>query len=334
MKLTRRHTIAGLAALLTAGAFLIPTGEKTEPYTIFYNREIKENKRPFIHKDTRKPWDPSKEERAELESLVKSKYPTATNLVFEETITTTSFDIPEKTADDFYEHQFRIIQAGFKYLGAKESRTWGQRIIHPDLPINVPAQGKIPFYQAFFAGVEDKTLTFTLPESNQSVSIKKPTGIGSSFERHMTFDEKNNPIKASSSFNRGIIINNDKAIHSYQAAFGELLHVNLSEDTIRWIEAKIRKEMNVQNFNLERAYQITDEATLREEGIVHAGVQKFMEKTGEREGFTKREIADFWEAMTSLPTYRYGKRAYELLGKDVKADFTRLRNNYDLLDKK
>lgn len=335
MQLTRRHAITGLTALLTARALNLQGAEKRTPYKDFCNKEIRAGDGSFRHPNFITPWEPSKEEIDNLDKLIREKYPgeKVENLAFQTAISIIPFDASEKAWEEYCDRQFDIYDACFKLLNVKDKRSRALDVINQETKIELPTDKRIPLYIAFGVYRQSKMATFSIAGKENRRGIGLGNTLGSYAGRKTIMTVEDDKIKVSYQPSSPVLISNMTPTHSYVAGATELLHLALWDDTNRYIEERLNFTPKLSLKSPEYRKAVKDDAIAKEEAIVHAGIQKFLDVTAKSEGFTDDEIKRELDALRRNPIYKDFDKAYKKIGSNVAEDFARLRNNYFLLDK-
>ncbi len=336
MKLTRRQMIGGLTTLLTSVSLNLQGAEKSLPYKQWYEKELKVSKDTLRHPALNKEYKPSPEEIRDFRERIAKQLPNRNpeDFKFERGTSFSPFIGTQKSWEEYCDRQFDIYTACFRFLGVEDKRTRALEVMEIDIPLRFPTHDKIPLYiaMAFFDDSRKASFNLTGMKEKMALEINPIIGSRNSFNYQYSFDGQR--VRLVHIPNGPVLISNASSLSSYYSGASELVHLALAEGKRKYVEDKSNEAIKSVKWSKELSDTITQQANFLEEGIVHAGMQKFIEATGEKEGFTKEEINNLFSELQGKPLYKHMRRAYSLLGDDVKADFTRLRNNYDLLDRK
>lgn len=329
--------------LVTVLGFLAPKLldlTRETPYEKWYEQNLKEEKgRNFDHPSLRVLVQPAPEEEKEILHSLESKLGKDFEILekrFYKGQTFKEFNANEKVWKEYENRALKNTTNFFKYIGL------GDKIpsiklerLNENTELILPTEEIVPVYVVQQATDVQVTGEYKVRTKLgvTHVRIIKNDFVGGSIDRKYSLKVKEDGKFDLESKNGPIIISAGiEPISSYWAVPCEVLHNQISRNTLNWMGNTIHKRILSNQFKEKDYLGIQDEAIKLEEGFVHGASESFVEANLKKEGFSDKQKQTLFNRLSTVPEYEYIAQVKAMMDKSGASNvFKSTSTNYNLL---
>ncbi len=329
--------------LVAALGFLAPKLvdlTRETPYQTWYEQNLKKEKgRNFDHPSFRLSAQPTPEEEKEIINQLESKIGKDYEILekkFFKGQTFKEFDGNDKVWKEYQDRALRNTTNFFSHIGleGKVPQIKLERL-NENTQIVPPTEEIVPVYIVQEATDVQITGEFKIKTKLGVTHVRtlRNDYVGGSLDRKYKLDIKSDGNFELESKNAPVIISAGiEPISSYWAVPCEVLHNQLSRNTLNWMGDNIHKRIKANQFKREDYFKIQEEAIKLEEGLVHGASESFVDVNLGKEGFNKKKKEVFFDRLSTVPEYVYIPQVKAMMDRDgCKTVFQKALTNYNLL---
>lgn len=334
--------ILGVGLVATLG-FLAPKLidlTRETPYQKWYEQNLKGDKgRNFDHPSLRTAIQPTPEEERDIIGRLRSKIGYDFEILekrFYTGQTFKEFNASEKTWTEYQDRALRNTTNFFSHIGleGKVPQIKLERL-NENTQIIPPTEEIVPVYVVQEATDVQTTGEFKIKSKYGTTHARTINNdfVGGSLDRtyklnikkdgKFDLESKNGPIIISAGF---------EPISSFWAVPCEVLHNQMSRNTLKYMGDTIHQRILANQFKSEDYSQIQEEAIKLEEGLVHGASEDYVLANLRSQGFSEKQADFLFGKLSKVPEYEYIPQVKAMMDKEgCKPVFLRASTNYNLL---